>query len=148
VNHIEINLNDPFEKTLAAVRTLPHGRDRPSAQDEIVALALRYLYTVAHGRTLQTSIGPISVMPSVDPSLKEASFSLCTRTDLLVLAEQRTVFRRSATQNGHWTQVGAGSAFELMASRLAAPERWPLASNGQCAGHRQQSVSRGSNPID
>jgi hypothetical protein len=126
VNHTEINLNDPFEKTLAAVLALPRGGDRCSSQDETVALALRYLYTAADGPTIQTSIGPISIMPAVDSSLKDAPFSLCTRTDLLALAERRTAFRRKATQNGDSTQVGASSAlFEFMAGRLGSPEWWP-----------------------
>ena len=110
MNHTEINLNDPFEKTLTSVLALPQG-DHCSAQDETVALALRYLYTAAHGRTLRTSIGPISIMPGVDSSLKDGPFSLCTRENLLALAERRTAFRRRATQNGHSTQVPAGSAF-------------------------------------
>ena len=109
VNHTEINLNDPFEKTLIAVLALPQG-DRCSAQNETVALALRYLYTAAHGRTLRTSIGPISILPGVDSSLKDGRFSLCTRENLLALAERRTAFRRKSTQNGRSAKVPARSA--------------------------------------
>jgi len=125
VNHTEVNLNGPFEKTLAAVLALPQGADR-RAQDETVALALRYLYTAAHGRTLQTSIGPISIMPGVDSSLKDAPFSLRKRTDLLALAERRTAFQRRATQNGDSAQLHADSALsEFMAGRLGSPKWWP-----------------------
>ena len=123
MNHTEINLNVPFEETLAAVLALPQGGDRCSSQDETVALALRYLYTTAHGRTLQTSIGPISIMPAVDSSLKDVPFSVCTRTDLLALAERRTEFRPRATQDGDLAELCAGSAlFEFMAGRLGSPE--------------------------
>jgi hypothetical protein len=125
VNHTEINLNGPFEKTLAAVLALPQGGDS-YAQDETVALALRYLYTAAHGRTLQTSIGPISIMPGVNSSLKDAPFSLRKRTDLLALAEQRTAFQRRATQNGDSAQLHADSALsDFMAGRLGSSEWWP-----------------------
>jgi hypothetical protein len=125
VNHTEVNLNRPFEKTLAAVLALPQGGDR-RPQDETVALALRYLYTAAHGRTLQTSIGPIAIMPGVDSSLKDAPFSLRTRTDLLALAKRRTVFQRRATQNGDSAQLHGDSALsEFMAGRLGSPKWWP-----------------------
>ena len=123
MNHTKINLNDPFERTLSAVLARPQG-DRCSAQDETVALALRYLYTAAHGRTIQTSIGPISIMPGVDPSLKDEPFLLCTRTDLLALAERRTAFRRTATQNRHSDQPNGSALFEFRAGRIA-PESWP-----------------------
>jgi hypothetical protein len=126
MNHTEINLNVPFEKTLAAVLALPQGGDRCSSQDETVALALRCLYTAAHGHTLRTSIGPISIMAGVDSALKDAPFSLCTRTDLLALAERRTEFRRRATKNNDSAQGRAGSALsEYMAGRLGSPEWWP-----------------------
>jgi hypothetical protein len=93
MKHIEIDLNEPLEKTLTAVLLLPEGGDPRSAEDEVVAHALHYLYRAAHGPKIETSI-----VPAVDSSLKDASFAPQTRSDLLTLAERRShsdVYRRN-----------------------------------------------------
>jgi hypothetical protein len=100
VKHIEINFRDSFAKTCGAVVGLPEGRYGRSARSETVAEALRYLYIAAHGRTLKTSIGPVTIMRATDPYLTDASFSLVTRSDLLSLAGQKTAFPRRAGRNG------------------------------------------------
>lgn len=100
---IEINLDEPFQKTRDAVLRLPDGRYGRNAGPEIVAEALRYLYITAHGRTLETSIGPITIMPALDPSLADASFPVATRSDLLALAERSTMFAFKAGPNGDST---------------------------------------------
>lgn len=99
---IEIDLDEPFEKTRDAVLRLPEGRYGRNAQPAMVAEALRYLYVTAHGRTLETLVGPITIMPALDPSLANASFPVVTRSDLLALAERRTMFTVGAGQNGDW----------------------------------------------
>ena len=140
MKQIEINLNEPFEKTLAAILSLPQGDDVRGAQKETVEQALHCLYTTAHGRTVQTSIGPISIAPAMDPSLKDAPLSLHTRSDLLVFAQRRAEFKRRATDNGHSTHADGSSAlFEFIAGRLGSPECWvpPSASIGRTRPHRQ-----------
>ena len=128
---MEINLNDPFEKTLVAILSLPEGGDLRGAQDETVVQALRCLYTAAHGRTVGTSIGPISIAPATDSSLKDSPLSLHTRSDLLALAQRRGEFiRRAAGRSVHTD--GSSALFEFIAGRLGSPECWvpPSASIG------------------
>jgi len=140
VKQIEVNLNDPFEKTLIAILSLPEGGDVRSAQEETVEQALRCLYTAAHGRAVQTSIGPISIAPATDSSLKDAPLSLHTRSDLLVFAQRRADFKRRATDNGHSIHTDASSAlFQFIAGRLGSPECWapPSASIGRTGPHGQ-----------
>jgi ribosomal subunit interface protein len=129
MKYIEINLDDPFERTLAAILSLPEGGDARGANDETVAQALRCLYTAAHGRAVQTSLGSISIAPATDSSLKDAPLRLDTRSDLLALAQRKGGFTRRATANFHETRGGVGSAFsEFIAGRLGAPEYWPSSS--------------------
>lgn len=140
MKQIEITLNDPFEKTLVAILSLPEGGDVRSAQDESVEQALRCLYTAAHGRTVETAIGPISIAPATDSSLKDAPLSLQTRSDLLNFAQRRTEFKRRPVGNHHSIHTNGGSAlFEFIAGRLGSPECWapPSASLGRMRPHRE-----------
>ena len=105
MKHIEIDFNAPFEKRLEAVLPLPEGAVGRGAQRETVAEALRYLYIAAHGRTLQTSIGPITIMSATDSTLRDASCSLDTRSDLLALAKRRTAFTPRAGWNGEKSRL-------------------------------------------
>jgi hypothetical protein len=141
MKRIEINLNDPFEKTLAAVLTLPEGGDGRSARRETLTEALQYLYTAAHGRTLQTSIGAIRIMPATDPSLRDASRSLDTRSDLLALAERRTAFTPRASRNGASSHARFDSAFsDFLAGRLGSPDGWaPPAHGNEKTSHHERS---------
>ena len=126
VKHTEIDLNAPFEKSLAAALSLPRGGDARDHEDEAVAEALRYLYTVAHGRIVQTLLGPISIAPAIDPSLKDAPLRLETRNQLFMLAERRTNFTRPVKE-----QVSAKNADEssvllqFCRGQLGSPETWP-----------------------
>ena len=116
-----IDLNDAFEITLATVLSLPHGS--AASPDQEVVEALRDLYTAAHGRTVETVIGPIPIAPPVDPFLKSKSWPLNSRSDLLVLARRKSGSRvRAAGVNG----VRSGSAhFDLGSDRgkIAKPRR-------------------------
>jgi hypothetical protein len=140
VKPTKIDLNDPFEKTLAGALALPHGCDARGAERETVTQALRYLYIAAHGRILQTSIGPITIAPATDPSLKHPPLSLDTRSDLLAVAEQRTAFAPRAIRNGNSSHAGPHSAFfEFLAGRLGSPDSWvpPSSRNGKTDSHAQ-----------
>lgn len=93
---IEINLSDPFEKTLAHALSLP--KDSEAEHEEAIAQALRCLYTRAHGRIVETTIGPITIVPPADSALKGARLLLVKRGDLLALAKQKTNFRGHAAR--------------------------------------------------
>jgi len=128
---IEIDLNDPFEKTLEAVLALPAGGDGRGARRETVAEALQYLYIAAHGRTLKTSVGAITIMPPTDSSLRKGSRLLHARSDLIALAERRTTFAPRISGNGASRHAHFDSAFsEFLAGRLGSPDGWELSSAG------------------
>lgn len=140
MKQIKINLNDPFEKTVVAILSLPEGGDVRAGLDETVVQALRRLYTAAHGRTVQTSIGPISIAPATDPSLKDAPLSIHTRSDLFALAQRKAEFKRRAAENDHSIHGDGSSAlFEFIAGRLGSPEFWvpPSVSIGRTMRHGQ-----------
>ena len=137
---IEINLDDPFEKTLVAILSLPKGGDVRSAQKETVVQALQWLYTAAHGRAVQTAIGPISIAPATDCSLKNAPLSVHTQSDLLALAQRRAGFKGRATDNDRLNDTNGSSAlFQFIAGRLGSPECWapPSASINKTPPHRE-----------
>jgi len=141
MKNIEIDVNEPFEKTLTAILSLPDG-EACSTEDKVVAQALHSLYRAAHGPTIRTSIGPITVAPAIDPSLKEAPLRFHTRSDLLALAEERTSFRRTAKENGA-NHLAAGSAlFEFLAGRLGSPESWPPPEHSASRTAHPNSMSR------
>jgi hypothetical protein len=139
MKQITIDVNEPFEKTLATVLSLPDASD---AGNEVVSRALGCLYRAAHGPAIQTSIGPITIAPAVNPSLRPALLRLHTRSDLLALAEERTPFRRTAKRNGP-NHLAAGSAlFEFIAGRLGSPENWPSPDSISRTAPPADSVSR------
>jgi hypothetical protein len=141
MKNIKIDLNEPFEKTLEAVLSL-HDGEACSTEDELVAQALRCLYRAAHGPTLQTFIGPITIAPAVDPSLKEALLRFRTRSELLAFAEEKTSFRRTAKENGA-SHLAAGSAlFEFLPGRLRSAESWPPPEHSASRTAHPDSMSR------
>jgi ribosomal subunit interface protein len=97
MSHIEIDFNSSFEKSLASVLSLPDGRNPDATKNEFVADALRELYALAHGRTVQTSIGPVRIGPPIDPSLRDAPIRVSGRAELMALAKRLTKFIPSAT---------------------------------------------------
>ena len=117
---IEINLNDPFEKTLAHALALPKRSE--AEHEEAVAEALRRLYTRAHGRIVETTIGPITIVPPADSALKGARLLLVKRRDLLALAEQKTNFRGHAARSIRKPR----SAGVFHAGRVRTARRSPL----------------------
>jgi hypothetical protein len=123
VKTIEINLSDPFEKTLAHVLSLPKRSE--AEHEEAVAEALRRLYTRAHGRIVETTIGPITIVPPVDSALKDARLLLVKRGDLLVWAEQKTNCRGHAARRIRNSR-NVGEYLDLNAGRVRTAERSPL----------------------
>src|SRR5689334_16709459 len=97
MKHIEIDLNAPFEQSMRAALSLPSGGRARACQEEVVD-ALRRLYTVAHGRAVQTSLGPIPIAPPIDPSLKEAPLSFKCRSELLAFVDRRNKSVRAASE--------------------------------------------------
>ena len=131
----EIDLNNPFEITLATVLALPGGENGSRTHDETVARALRCLYTAAHGRTVETAIGRIAIAPAVDASLKEAPMSLGSRVELLELAERRTEFRGMPSKKGITLMVDSDAFLSLpTVSRRRDTSRCLLSSSE--AAHR------------
>ena len=119
---IEINLSDPFEKTLEHALSLPKRSEEE--HEEAIAQALRCLHTRAHGRIVETIIGPITVVPPADSSLKGARLLLVKRGDLLALAEQRANFRGHAARRIRNPRT-AGVFLDFCAARIRATERSP-----------------------
>ena len=98
MKRIEIDLSEPFEGFLATVLSLPkHGvHANGSSSEEEIKQATRCLYEAAHGRLVETSIGPIPIAPAVAAFLKAELFSVNTRGEFLRLAEAKGGFRPSA----------------------------------------------------
>ena len=73
MNAIEINLSNPFDKLRAIVRALPAGDanavDHDASNEEDLELAIRSLYEAAHGRFVETQIGPIAIAPALTTRL-------------------------------------------------------------------------------
>src|ERR1044072_7046156 len=90
MKHIDLNM--PFGQSLRLALSLPKGGDARANQDEAVADVLRHLYTIADGRSVQTTVGTIPIAPAIDPSLKDAPIQLESRSDLFALAERQTSF--------------------------------------------------------
>jgi hypothetical protein len=80
-NKVEIELRLPFEENIERALALPPSPDRPN--DEAVVAALRRLYELAHGRSVQTTLGLIAIAPAVAPALSHRTFSVASRSALL-----------------------------------------------------------------
>jgi len=146
MKQIKIDLNAPIEKTMAAVLSLPEGGNPRSEEEHVVADALQCLYRAAHGPKIETSVGAISIAPAVDPSLKEASFLVETRSDLLTIAERSTPFKCTRKESAGANHLAAGSAlFEFMASRLGSPEYWPELDSKSLSTRHASSTPRKTN---
>jgi hypothetical protein len=96
MKEIKIDLAEPFPSVLAQALSLPlNGTDAPKSESE-VKKAARCLYEAAHGRVVDTNIGPVGIAPAVAAALKTAPFSMKTREEFLVFAEANSSFKRSA----------------------------------------------------
>src|SRR5262245_36040371 len=97
-----IDLSDSFEASLSEALALPDSDHRPIS-DESMAKALRRLFAAAHGRSVETAIGLISIAPPIVPSLKTAPLSMRSRAELLILADKVSEFNRKVSKNGSGT---------------------------------------------
>ena len=86
MRRISIDLSEPIESVLKQALSLPAGDDDGRTSDARMALAVRVLYTAAHGRAVATPIGLIPIAPAVAPWLKAAPLAVRTRRELLMLA--------------------------------------------------------------
>lgn len=86
IHHIEIDLRLPFEENIVRARALS-ASPRRRADEEIVG-ALRRLYELAHGRSVQTTLGLVPIAPAVAPALSRRTFSVATRSELLTAVER------------------------------------------------------------
>jgi hypothetical protein len=120
VKPVEISLSDPFEKTLAHALSLPKRSE--AEHEEAVAEALRRLYTRALGRIVETTIGPITIVPPADSALKGRRLLLVKRGDLLAWAEQKTDCRGYAARSIR----NSRESLDLNAGRGRTAERSPL----------------------
>ena len=137
---IKLDLNRPFEETLSLVLALPDRNDGHAIDDDLLILALRSLYQTARGAEVQTSIGPVSIGPALDPSLREAPVRLGTRTDLLILAERTRSFGQEAGNHSPKKRISRSALFEFMAGRLGSPEHWP------CPDDRASNLRQSASP--
>jgi hypothetical protein len=95
-----INLSHSFERSLTDALALPQDSDHRPITDESTAHALRLLYSAAHGRSIETSIGPVVIAPPIAPALRNASVVLKSRAEFVALAGKFNHFNGSPSANG------------------------------------------------
>lgn len=90
---IEIDLKQPFDQILTAVRTLPVGA---AASDHLNTAAefetfLREIYEAANGRQVETVLGFVPIAPPVAEFLKAKPFNVTSQLDFLIAAAARII---------------------------------------------------------
>jgi len=100
---MKINLSEPFDRVVADALTLPARGEDGHISDQIVVEMVRYLYSKAHGRGVDTSIGRITVAPATAAFLKNAPVIVRSRDELLVLALNYKHLNGNGLRNGHAT---------------------------------------------
>jgi hypothetical protein len=80
-NKVEIDLRLPFEETIKRALALFASAHRRSEKEMVGAL--RRLYELAHGRSVQTTLGLIPIAPAVAPGLSDGTFFLTIHSELL-----------------------------------------------------------------
>jgi hypothetical protein len=88
INRVDIELRLPFEENIERALALPASPDRHS-NDE-VAGALRRLFDLAHGRSVETPLGLVAIAPAVAPFLSRSKFSFATRCELVAALRHQT----------------------------------------------------------
>jgi hypothetical protein len=102
MKNIEIDLNQPYERVLATVLSLPGGAahsDDPVAESELRIL-LRSIYEAANGRQVETALGLIPVAPPVAEFLKAKPFKVANRADFLIDVSTRVICGPNGSKNG------------------------------------------------
>jgi hypothetical protein len=116
---IEIDLREPFEHNLERALALPEAHDRANAPDEEVAAALRRIYELAYGRSVETPIGLVAIAPALAPALAEARLSVASRQGLLaairdkLASPSRALRDEDRSKRPHFTANAAVEAPEL-----------------------------------
>jgi hypothetical protein len=101
--YAQIDLTQPFEHILATALALPDGR-LPVLDKQIINAA-RAVYEMVHGRSVNTTVGLISIAPPVCPWAVVRHLKARSREDFLTAAERWLA--RAATERG----VIAGAEF-------------------------------------
>ena len=96
---IEVNLGIPFDEVVARGIALPDDGGSQSTSDEQIVRALRRLYELAHGHSVETVIGLIPIAPPVASCLANARFSIGSRRELLAIVEEKIA--STWTPKGH-----------------------------------------------
>jgi hypothetical protein len=86
VKRIPIDLSLELERVLTQALALPTGSDNGGISEAQVEQAVRALFAAAHGRSVETPIGRISIAPAIAPWLKAEPLAIRTRGELLTLA--------------------------------------------------------------
>jgi hypothetical protein len=92
-NTVQIDLNQPVERVVAAVLSLPPGietADKPGWRAKLIIL-VRGLYEAANGRHVETSIGLVSIAPPVAGFLKARPFYAASQIDFVTDVVARLV---------------------------------------------------------
>jgi len=92
---IEINLGAPFGEIVARAIALPDHGGSESTNDKQIVRALRRLYELAHGRSVETAIGLIPIAPPVAGDLANARFSAGSRHEFLAIVKEKLASTRA-----------------------------------------------------
>ena len=106
---IQIDLNQPFDRVVAAVLSLPRGAatsDKPTTEVELITL-IRELYEAANGRHVETVLGLVPIAPPVAEFLKAKPFNAASQTDFVLEVAARLI-------SGPNRSVSTHSAKELI----------------------------------
>jgi len=83
---VEIDLTRPFREIVATALALPQGNE--PVDDKQVVTAARGIYEALHGRSVDTTVGMISIAPGICPWLVVRHFEVITREDFLATADR------------------------------------------------------------
>jgi hypothetical protein len=88
----QIDLNQPFERVVAAVLSLPPGAssEKPRRKAELITL-VRGVYEAANGRHVETVLGRVPIAPPVAEFLKAKPFNAASQADFAVEVAVRVI---------------------------------------------------------
>jgi hypothetical protein len=99
----QIDLNEPFERVVATVLSLPPGAansQKPGRKAELVTL-VRGLYEAANGRHVETALGRVPIAPPVAEFLKEKPIHAASQTDFAVEVAARVISGPNGSVSNH-----------------------------------------------
>jgi hypothetical protein len=92
-NTIQIDLNQPFERVVAAVLSLPPAvgsLEKPRGKADLITL-VRRLYEAANGRHVETVLGRVPIAPPVAEFLKAKPFNAASQADFAIEVAARVI---------------------------------------------------------